>query len=158
MHKKWRSLVKAQPKSLPGVKRSCYRLNHVRNSFSHCFQSCKKKGKIKWLSCYGAYGGGGGEEEMIRSRKTRMSQVSLWLKEERNFTRVGSVQRQKVSWGELTLKTVSMKVGKNHNMHDSNTMCILAFIWFVIPLELIYVFVMIKGYWFQQWHHGDNHQ
>ncbi|KAG5026676.1 hypothetical protein JHK82_022573 [Glycine max] len=32
----------------------------------------KKKGKIKWLSCYGAYGGGG----MTRYGKTRMSQVT----------------------------------------------------------------------------------
>jgi len=39
----------------------------------------KKKGKIKWLSCYGAYGGGG----MTRYGKTRMSQVSLWLEEGR---------------------------------------------------------------------------
>ena len=35
----------------------------------------QKKGKIKWLSCYEAYGGGG----MTRYEKTRMSQVSLWL-------------------------------------------------------------------------------
>ena len=33
----------------------------------------KKKGKIKWLSCYGAYGGGG----MTRYGKTRMSQEIL---------------------------------------------------------------------------------
>ena len=89
--------------------------------------------------------------------KNKMSQVNLWLGEGRSFSRVGSVHRWKISGGELTLETPSLKVSENQNMNDSNSTWILVSIWFVIPLELVCVFVMSMGDWFKQWHCGDNY-
>ena len=82
--------------------------------------------------------------------KNKMSQVNLWLGEGRSFSRVGSVHRWKISGGELTLETPSLKVSENQNMNDSNSTWILVSIWFVIPLELVCVFVMSMGDWFSQ--------
>ena len=85
------------------------------------------------------------EEECQGLKKNKISQVNMWLGERMSFTRVGSAYRsQKISWGKFTLETPSLKVGENQNMNDSNSTWILAFVRFVIPLELVGVFVMIK--------------
>ena len=115
-----------------------------------------RKGNIKWLSCNEAYGGGGG---MTRFEKKRCPK---WICDyERGATllelEVCIDKRSTEENWHLKPCHLSLKVGRNQNTNDLNATWILASIWFVIPLDLVCVFVMIKGDLFKKWHCGDNH-